>query len=591
MKNNHYLSRSLYLSILLLLVAFLIDHMRTYNDNNAFASEIPQSALPISEFEKWNCGINNQVNSNYYVKEVRIPEVCSIPISIAFDERDNKVWFIGTRNGTLFEYDPINQEFESHKVPQWFSRNLPAGSSWSWDLELDNSGNTIWFTDEKLNSIWRFDKNDKKFEQFIIPFYSTLYATSYPVSIEFIDDKNLYFVGIRSLSLWHGDVDKMANGTSYGIEEIPIPLNSTFKGIPEYEIGLGSLAIDNNKENIWITALAFEKKGVLIKYDINNKKFYLYELPDSFRSPTGVTIDSNNYIWITDHATSSFYKVHPPVESRKLTVSDMEHFVTSPLSSRIYGIEIGNTHNRSNNLYENSLPYWIKATKDGTIWTNEHVGNRIAKFFPVNNTMIEYWIPSQNSIYSGCSPESSNIKCGYSNVLQFDLEPEISLTNSSGRISKVWFTEQSENKFGFIDLEKKIPVSLTNIPNLLNIRNDIENETIRLQMNVNLEQIKKDDSFARPSLSNNNSITLKPVISSSFSSNGNLNGLEARFSPEILQINLDHNNNQTNNKSSNIINISLKPVHHIMPGKYNLMIGVESQDFTIIKKVQLNVNE
>ena len=586
MNNNLYLFNLLCLSAFLLLFIFFIDHKSVFIDNHAFASELSQGSLDkISEFEKWNCGINNEVNSNHYVKEFRIPEICSIPISIAFDEKENKVWFVGTRNGTLFEYNPINQEFISYKIPKWFSRDLPAGSSWSWDLKTDVSGNTIWFTDEKLNSIWSFDKNKKKFAQFTIPFHSTLYSTSYPVSFELVDEKNLYLVGIRSLSLWHGAIDKMVNGTSLGIEEIPIPLKKIFKGIPEYEIGLGSLAIDNDKKNIWITALAFDKKGAVIKYDTEGKKFYLYELPDSFRSPTGITIDSDNHIWITDHATSSFYKVQPPKESRKLTSLDMEHFVTSPLSSRIYGIGFGNISSKSINLYENSLPYWIKDAPDGTIWTNEHVGNRIAKFLPVNDTMIEYWLPSQNSIYSGCNPDDTNIKCGYSNVLNFDLESKV-LPNLSSQISKAWFTEQSENKIGFIDLEKEIPISLTTTPNFLNIKNENNNETIELQMNVNVEQTGVDSIYTQSLLSSNSSIILKPVISSTLSSNGNLNGLEVTFSPEILQIKLD----KINNKSNNIINITIKPIQYITPGKYNLMVGVESHDYTITKKVKLNVD-
>ena len=199
--------------------------------------------------------------------------------------------------------------------------------------------------------------------------------------------------------------------------------------------------------------------------------------------------------------------------------------------------------------------------------------------------MIEYWLPSQNSIYSGCNPDDTNIKCGYSNVLNFDLESKV-LPNLSSQISKVWFTEQSENKIGFIDLEKEIPISLTTIPTFLNIKNENIDETIELQMNVNVEQTGVDSIYTQSLLSSNSSIILKPVISSTLSPNGNLNGVQVTFSPEILQINLD----KISNKSNNIINITIKPIQHITPGKYNLMVGVESNDFTITKKVKLNVD-
>lgn len=53
----------------------------------------------------------------------------------------------------------------------------------------------------------------------------------------------------------------MINGTSEGLKEIPIPLEDVFKTIPNYEIGIGSLAVDKENKRIWITALVFEKKG------------------------------------------------------------------------------------------------------------------------------------------------------------------------------------------------------------------------------------------------------------------------------------------------------------------------------------------
>ncbi len=555
------------------------------------ASSASKTSLDqISVFEKWNCGNNTKLNFNAYIKEIGIPENCSMPISIAFDEKDDKVWFIGTRNGTLFEYNLSNQTFNSYVIPVWFSRGLPLGNSWSWDMKIDNSGNSVWFTDEKLNSLWRFDKIQKEFEQFIVPFSSTSHSTSYPVSLDFVDDNNLYLVGIRSLSLWHGNVDRMINGTSEGFKEIQIPLNDMFQGIPRYEIGLGALAIDKAKNNIWITALAFEKKGVLIKYDITNKKFSIYELPDSFRSPTGITLDSNDTLWVTDHATSSFYKIPSPRDNGILTTSDMEQIVTSPLSPRIYGIEIDDLSNNTINIYENSLPYWIKADRDGTIYTNEHVGNKIARYFPQNDTLIEYWIPSQNIIYSACNPNITIRECGYSNALQFDIEPAIS-QNANNQSSSVWFTEQSENKIGYVDLKKPLPISLSVSPSNLDMSNKNNNETLKLDINISSKYVTNNNSSSSQSLSYNDDIlTLRPVISSTLTPNGGLNGLNATFDPEILYIQL--NRNYTDRDfNSNSFSIILKPVSYIIPGDHNLMVGVESQDFTIMKKLKLKVED
>ncbi len=86
-----------------------------------------------------------------------------------------------------------------------------------------------------------------------------------------------------------------------------------------------------------------------------------------------------------------------------------------------------------------TVPYWMeKEHDDGSIWFNEHQGNKIARFDPVTNTLYEYWIPTQNRLWGDCPPSSKT--CGIANVLQF----------SNGENGQTWFTELSENKIGSI---------------------------------------------------------------------------------------------------------------------------------------------
>ena len=556
---------------------------------NALAVTIKQQMTnQILEYEKWNCGIESIPNSNYFVSEFKVPGTCSIPIAITYDKAENKVWFISTRNGTLFGFDPSKQIFESHRIPFWYSRDLPAGNSWSWDIKLDNTMNSLWFTDEKLNSLWKFDKIEKKFYNYPIPFHSEFFSTSYPISMGFENNNSMYFVGIRSLSLWHGQIDKMVNGTSEGLKEIPIQLKDVFQDIPIYEVGMGSLAVDKENKIIWITALAFEKKGVLIKYNITDNKFDIFELPRNIKSPTGVAVDSHGKVWITDHATSSFYKISPPENSNNLTSVNIEHVVTAPLSSRIIGIDYNDISNKSVNLYKNTLPYWIKTTKDNSVWTNEHVGNKIARFVPDNDTLIEYWIPTQNIYYSVCDPINSSKQCGYSNVLQFDVSTESS-NDSAGTGSGVWFTEQSENKIGFIDLEKVIPISLSVNPKLISLRNGNNSiESIEIFINKsdpNLEFQKQVRAFT-----NNSTIFFKPIISGTFVPNGDLMGLQVSFDPEIFEI---KSQKLIENETTYLgrIDVTLGGTQYIPPGNYSLMIGLEGQDFSILKKVELNISD
>jgi streptogramin lyase len=110
-------------------------------------------------------------------------------------------------------------------------------------------------------------------------------------------------------------------------------------------------------------------------------------------------------------------------------------FATSKASPKIYGL------NDSTSLPEgaDTLPYWIqKGAADGSLWFNEHQGNMIARFDPVNNTLYEYWIPTQDRLWGDCPPSSK--ACGIANVLQF----------SRGANGQTWFAEWSENKIGSI---------------------------------------------------------------------------------------------------------------------------------------------
>ncbi len=556
---------------------------------NALASTMEQQMTnQILEYEKWNCGMESTPNSNYFVTEFKVPETCSIPIAITYDNTENKIWFISTRNGTLFGFDPSKQIFESYRIPFWYSRDLPAGNSWSWDIKLDNTMNNLWFTDEKLNSLWKFDKIEKKFYNYPIPFNSEFFSTSYPISIGFENNNSMYFVGIRSLSLWHGQIDKMINGTSEGLKEIPIPLKNVFRTIPNYEVGIGSLAIDKENKKIWITALAFEKKGVLIRYSITDNKFDIFELPTNIKSPTGIAVDSHGKVWLTDHATSSFYKISPPEDSKNLTSQNIEHVVTSPLSSRIIGIDYNDISNKSVNLYKNTLPYWIKTTKDNSIWTNEHVGNKIARFVPDNDTLIEYWIPTQNIHYSVCDPINSSNQCGYSNVLQFDVSAESS-NDSAGIGSGVWFTEQSENKIGFIDLDKVIPISLSVNPKVISLRNG-NNSTESIEISINKSNPSLDFQEQIQDFTNNGTIFFKPIISGTFVPNGDLMGMRVSFDPEIFEIKSQELiENETTHLGS--IDVTLGGTQYIPPGNYSLMMGLEGQDFSILKKVELIISD
>ncbi|HZA06645.1 MAG TPA: hypothetical protein VE619_02985, partial [Nitrososphaeraceae archaeon] len=366
----------------------------------------------IEKFQTTFCGLNTEVNSNEFISEYKLPKTCEMPLGIAVD--DGKVWYISTENGILGFYNIRQNSFAREApVPVWKSRQNQLDFSQVWALKPDGKGN-IWFTDEKQNAVWKYVESSQAFEMYKVPAKPADFDTTYPVSIAFDLNGNIYFVGIRSSSLWFGDVSKMRNGTSDGISAIPMPIGK-FSGIDPTLISTGSVAVDNNRNAVWISILAFEKKGEILRYDIGTKTFKIFDMPSELSSPVGIVVDDSGNPWVTDHGTSIFYKLDA-------STGNITKFVTSKASPRIFGVDSSNVNNNNAPAGAYTLPYWIEKSTDGSLWFNEHTGNKIAKFDPVNNTLVEYWIPTQDKLFGMCqninnASSSSNQKCGIANAL------------------------------------------------------------------------------------------------------------------------------------------------------------------------------
>jgi virginiamycin B lyase len=190
----------------------------------------------IENYQKQFCGIGTRPNSNSYMTEYILPSNCEMPLGVAVDINNNnnssssnsgntatnavaagKIWYVSTKNGTLGSFDITQNKFDQEQViPIWKTRANPTDSSQVWDVKTDVHGN-VWFTDEKQNAIWKFNPSSKHFEMYNVPAKSEAFGTTYPVSLDFDANGNIYFVGIRSPTLWFGEVNKMKNGTSEGI--------------------------------------------------------------------------------------------------------------------------------------------------------------------------------------------------------------------------------------------------------------------------------------------------------------------------------------------------------------------------------------
>jgi virginiamycin B lyase len=512
----------------------------------------------IEKFQNTFCGLNTEINSNEFITEYKLPAICEMPLGIAVD--DGKVWYVSTENGTIGAYNIQQNSFAKEvPIPVWKSRLNHLDFSQVWAIKPDGKGN-IWFTDEKQNAVWKYIESSQTFDMYKVPTAPKAFDTTYPVSLDFDLNGNIYFVGIRSTSLWFGEVAKMRNGTSNGISAIPMPVDK-FSGIDPTLISTGSLAVDNDRNAVWVSMLAFQKRGEILRYDIGTKTFKVFDMPEELASPVGLVVDNSGNLWITDHGTSIFYKLDT-------STGNITKFVTSKASPRIFGIgSVGSNTTSNSNININdapagayTLPYWIQKSGDGSLWFNEHTGNKIAKFDPINNTMIEYWIPTQNKLFGMCqnnnaADKNNNQKCGIANALQF------SVGQNKDDSNQIWFTEWSENKIGKVNVQKQLP--------------------FRVSIPIKEVAVKRGESLeVKVNIDTSTNQRIRMIAAGTFTPTGDLGNSTGSFSEESFSL-------STGNTKQ--ISYIFTPSSHLKAGVYTLMIGAENDDVSYLKAVRVNI--
>jgi virginiamycin B lyase len=479
-------------------------------------------------FEQQFCGTDTSPNSNVYITEVSLPKECEMPVGIAID--GSKVWYVSTKPGLLGEYDSAAGTFSEYEIPLWPTRSLPftAVPSWSmsWTVKLDGANGNVWFTDQN-NTIWRFNQATEAFDMFRVP-------AKYPSMMDFDSNGNLYFIGINSQALFFGNVSRMQNATSEGFREISLPLEG-FAGINLDLVTAGGLVVDTERNDVWVSLLAFQqKKGQLFQYDIESDRVIrIVDLPPDLGSPVGMELDKYGNVWVADHGTSTFFKYDPSVDN-------IARFVTSIASPKIYG---GST---PPNAY--TLPYWIDKGNNGSLWFNEHTGNKIARFDPEELALIEYWVPSQNRAWTLCSPEAT--ACGIANVMQFAVNDD----------NQLWFTEWTENKIAKLDGSKQVPISVSTP--------------------VEITVARGESTEIKVTVSASTDFAGQMIAAGTFTPNGALGNSTGIFSEESISV---------SSGGSKEVSYTFTAADNLDRRQYMIMLGAGNDDFSYMKAVRVNI--
>lgn len=387
----------------------------TDTDMEFTATGTPADKFPDAQRAQF-CG-NGTAGSTEYVKEYRIPTQCTQPLAITSDLM-GRLWFVQTNTGNVASFNPATGQFSEYPNMLW----PPQSRSMSWGTDY-SSDNSIWYTDDMHNSLWRFSIDDGMYQRIDFP----TEEDSLPQRIE-VDGSQMIindFIGnkivIMDASSYQGDVH-------YTSIPSPVPRSVT-----------SSFAKDA-ESNIWYTNWIPNVDGALVKFDharymedlVNSYDEVMlegyhevFELPAAVTAINGVAIDDSGTVWMMDTASSFFYSFDPDVEQ-------FIPYVTSPVSQNVYG-----NHTGVIKTEPLSRPYWVDIDSNGRIVFNEQAANSIGVFDKDTQKLVEYSIPSNNPKWSDCGGVD---ECGLVQAFDFTLLDD-----------NIWFTEWAANNIGVVD--------------------------------------------------------------------------------------------------------------------------------------------
>lgn len=364
------------------------------------------------------CGVGD-AKSTAYVKEYKIPTVCTNPMAITADY-DGNIWFVQSNTGNVAKFDPATESFTEFENPSW----PDGGRSMMWGMDYSPDG-YLWFTDDIFDSIWKFSTFDGSYGLLGYPAGD---MGAMPQKIQVFGSSLIFndFTGGNLVILT--PVEDDAN-----LFSIPQILNGSVTS---------DFATDREK-NIWFTSWVFPESGVLAKFDYDgysrsatnstdtlDQYVDLVVLPGDATSINGVEAHADGNVWLADTSSSFFFAFDP-------ATSQFTKFVTSDPHPSTYGNATGIVKSPI------TRPYWMEATDGGNIVFNEQNANRIAVFDPAKESLVEYLVPSKNPNWADCGDMAD---CGLSQIFGLATHGE-----------KVWFTEWVENNIGVVDTSRELP--------------------------------------------------------------------------------------------------------------------------------------
>ena len=469
------------------------------------------------------CGTEDVAKSNHYVKEFKIPTPCTQPLAITSDPNGN-LWFTQTNTGKVAKFDPVTNQFTEYDNPKWTQG--VRSMMWGIDYSPDAS---IWFTDEANDAIWKFTINDEKYVKTPYP----KQADTLPQRLS-IEGSHIIVNDFTGSKLTLLDITQNTEGISF--LSIPSPVENSVTA---------AFTVDSEK-NIWYTNWIFKTGGVLAK--LNQEKVLqlgasetelfdlidIFTFPPDMMTPNGIASDNQGNIWIVDTSSNYFFKFEPETES-------FTKYITSTPQTSSYGNSSGIIKNPV------SRPYWA-VFDDGKLVFNEQTANRIGVFDPIQESLIEYMIPSNNPNWADCEGLDN---CGLAQIFDFTLSND-----------KIWFTEWVENNIGVID--RSLPLYF-----------DVKTDTTKL--------ILKKGEQTKLNLSIIPNVGTTPDISISSSTT-------AQFSDIVIEHNASNLFKITRDSPKNV-EVTVTANENAVPDIHKILLSAQTDDLVVSQFVTVIIEQ
>jgi len=470
------------------------------------------------------CG-TGVAKSNAYVKEYKIPTDCTQPLAITTDPHGN-VWFAETNTGNIAKFDPITETFTEYENPTW-----PKNArSMMWGMDYSSDG-SIWYTDERFDSIWKFSIQDENYQRLNYP----AEGESLPQRLQ-VEGSQVIVNDFSGNKITFFDAAQSGGEFAYLSLPSPIPNSVT-----------GGFAIDSN-DNLWYTNWVFQQDGVLVRFaqgdyfaSLSNSEealplfdfLQVFKLPLGLNTPNGAAVDSDGKIWLAETSSSYFFRFDPETES-------FTKYVTSDPTISTYGNASG--------LIKNPVtrPYWINLDENDRLVFNEQTANRIAIFDPKTETLTEYMVPSKNPGWADCEQIKD---CGLAQIFDFTIDG-----------SKIWFTEWVENNIGVVDTSIGLPFEV-----------ELDTDQITLGKGDTATLILKILPLTSSDI---------PNVTITYSST-------AQFSDIVINTDIDQF--QLDFDGPRVIQASITANENALAISHKILIGAQTDEVTISKYITLTI--